>query len=314
MNSSISVALQYEALFGKAREFIRRGLRAKAIKELGEYQLWASLALELLGKAALANIHPCLVADPVHPPSLFAAAGRQISSDVKTIAAHTVFDRIKHLSRHFDTEAHEFCKNLSIRRNSELHSGELALSLSPPDVWEKRYWRVAEIILETFEADLDTWLGADEAKAPRKLIEEAAEARLQAAQDAVHQARARFEVRYKTKQQQEKARRQSHQLQIGPFIRNFQLAADTYWHRPCPACESECILAGTLLNEQVSDLQDEDSWMEYVTKSFNAEELYCPICELHIRGTDSLEGIGIETGEEVEEEREREYEPEYDNE
>ena len=49
--------------------------RAKNTKDIDEYQLWASLALELLGKAALARIHPSLIADPNHQISLFAASG-----------------------------------------------------------------------------------------------------------------------------------------------------------------------------------------------------------------------------------------------
>ena len=61
---------------------------------MGEYQLWASLALELLGKFALAQIHPCLVADPQSSVSLFAAAGVNIGTDVKTISAKTVFERL----------------------------------------------------------------------------------------------------------------------------------------------------------------------------------------------------------------------------
>ena len=40
--------------------------RSKKGGDVDEYQLWSSLALELLGKAALASIHPSLVADPTH--------------------------------------------------------------------------------------------------------------------------------------------------------------------------------------------------------------------------------------------------------
>lgn len=60
----INTAISEEALLGKSRAYIAKALRRKGEQDLEEYQLWASLALELLGKAALAHRHPCLVVDP----------------------------------------------------------------------------------------------------------------------------------------------------------------------------------------------------------------------------------------------------------
>ena len=48
-------ALAADALLGKSRVYIGRALVAKARQDTGEYQLWESLALELLGKSALAE-------------------------------------------------------------------------------------------------------------------------------------------------------------------------------------------------------------------------------------------------------------------
>src|SRR6266446_2822176 len=69
MNSTLNPALERDALYAKSQVYIRRGLRAQADNDTEEYQLWASLALELLGKAALAKVHPALVADPTHHQS-----------------------------------------------------------------------------------------------------------------------------------------------------------------------------------------------------------------------------------------------------
>jgi hypothetical protein len=66
---------------------------------MDEYQLWASLAIELLGKAALSQIHPCLIAAPNSKESLFAAAGMSIGIELRTIPAHTLFDRMAHSPR-----------------------------------------------------------------------------------------------------------------------------------------------------------------------------------------------------------------------
>ncbi len=84
MTSPRSVALLPEALYEKSRQYILRGLREKAVGTVDEYQLWASLAIELLGKAALAKVHPALIADPQDVSSLFAACGVGFSVNIKT--------------------------------------------------------------------------------------------------------------------------------------------------------------------------------------------------------------------------------------
>jgi hypothetical protein len=98
----VSTTLAADTLLAKSKAFIARALAAKGRNELGEYQLWSSLALEALGEAALADGHPCLVADPQSPASMFAAAGMNINPDVKTITAKTLFERLTHLSKRFD--------------------------------------------------------------------------------------------------------------------------------------------------------------------------------------------------------------------
>src|ERR1700737_1197343 len=98
----VALALSAEALLGKSRVYIARALAAKSRHSMAEYQLWASLSIELLGKSALAKAHPCLVADPQSYISLFAAAGMSVGTDIKTITAKTLFERLTHISKRFD--------------------------------------------------------------------------------------------------------------------------------------------------------------------------------------------------------------------
>jgi hypothetical protein len=137
-----------------------RALVAKAAGSMGEYQLWASLALELVGKAALALIHPCLVAHPNSKVSLFAAAGMSISPDIKTIAATTLFDRLTHVSKRFDENTKKFCTHMSEKRNAELHSGEAPFDGVVAASWEGRYWHTAEIILEVGDGSIEALRGS----------------------------------------------------------------------------------------------------------------------------------------------------------
>ena len=138
----IATALSHEALYGKSKVYITRGLNAKSRADHGEYQLWASLALELLGKSALAAIHPSLVADPQSYISLFAAAGINIDTDIKTIIAKTVFERLTHVSaqgkKQFDTNTAKFCQDMALKRNCSATIWMEALRRTGRPIWRSR--------------------------------------------------------------------------------------------------------------------------------------------------------------------------------
>jgi len=55
MPENVFIAIDGNALHSKSKVYIGRALARKGAGDLDEYQLWASLALELLGKAALAR-------------------------------------------------------------------------------------------------------------------------------------------------------------------------------------------------------------------------------------------------------------------
>ncbi len=85
----------YDGLWIKAKLFINRSFSASDAGNFDEAGLWASFALELLGKGALAKVNPLLIADPSDDgKSLLIAAG--VSKDFKgfkSIQAKAVFSR-----------------------------------------------------------------------------------------------------------------------------------------------------------------------------------------------------------------------------
>src|SRR4051812_20003417 len=93
------MAIGYEELFLKSKVFIDKAIRNRDLGDFDEFQLWASLSLELLGKAALASVHPSLIVDPNKPKGYLLACGRVDHKDLKmgefkTITAKTVFERL----------------------------------------------------------------------------------------------------------------------------------------------------------------------------------------------------------------------------
>jgi len=307
----IAAALSADALMGKSKVYVGRALAAKATGSMGEYQLWASLALELVGKAALARIHACLVADPQSYISLFAAAGMTVGTDIKTIIAKTLFERLTHVSTRFDKKTQDFCTNMSLKRNAELHSGEAPFEGVTAASWEGRYWHTVEIILEASNSSIESWLGADRAKAPKELLAEYTHVTEEAAKVRVQTAGEAFAER--PKKDREEALAKAAALDTWTVRRSFQLMADAIWDAKCPACGSRSFLAGVKYNEEASEEDDEESDEETVEVYYVAEEFVCPSCGLHLDSRDAIAAVGLTDDHTETETRQRQYEPDYGN-
>lgn len=312
-------ALERDALYGKSQVYIRRGLRAQSDDDSEEYQLWASLALELLGKAALAKVHPALVADPTHYQSLFAACGRQLSADIKTITAKTLFERLSHIEKAFDSRHQKFCEQMALRRNAELHSGESPFSGMSAEAWERDFWGATEIVLGMQHETLESWLGAEDSKAPTRIIEQAKEALQWAVKHRITRCKDDFEKKHQDPKRRLETIEESRRLTWNDYT------WDGRERYACPACHSSGFLGGTLWNEEVIESdpgvhefgpEGEEYYeppTEVVEKTFTVEAFVCLVCGLRLYGTNEI--IATELPEDFtdREAREREFEPDYGN-
>ncbi|MER9953919.1 hypothetical protein NKJ52_03635 [Mesorhizobium australicum] len=311
MPNDVFIAINGDALHAKSKVYISRALTRKGAGELDEYQLWASLALELLGKAALARKHPSLVVDPTHWQSMFVAAGINVTTDVKTISAKTLFERLAHLIPRFDKTIQKFCQEIAERRNTELHSADLPFRTMRLDAWEARYWHACDTILHQMGASLEQWLGAVDAKSPRQLLDEAAQALKSAVKLRVEAAKEQFEALKKAERERlavdAMLRQPRHQAEL------FKDSYDEIWAESCPACKCRAFITGEQTGEDISEEQDEGVIWEIVDREFVGEEFRCPTCDLTLTGSAEIEAAGLDDIYEDRQEREMEHEPDYGN-
>lgn len=308
----LHIALDANAIYAKSKLYIRKALLRKEGGDLDEYQLWASLAIELLGKSALARIHPSLIADPQHFQSLFAAASLNISSDIKTIAAHTLFERLRHAHPTFDEKMKSFCSAIALRRNAELHSGDTPFRSMRLEAWEAQYWHATSSILEMMSSSLDDWLGISLAETPKAILSLATEAKKQSVLVRIERAREVFEGRKKA--EREHAIEEAEERSWFHYRDLFTLVADGRWSKKCPACGGKAYLAGMQVNEDVIDTYgDEDGAWESVEVTYSAEQFHCPVCNLFLDGADEIEAADLDLEFVDISEREMEYEPDYGN-
>lgn len=306
----LQAALDPAAIYEKSKVYIQRALTAHAADDMDQYQLWASLALELLGKARLAKIHPSLVADPTHQSSMFAASGINISTDIKTITWKTLFERLHSLSPKFESQVKKFCDDMAQRRNAELHSGEVPFKPMKLESWESRYWQVVQLILEMMDLTLEEWLGAGQAKAPKNLVKHAQEATIKAAKVRFDDAKIRFSNLKDKKKKQESVEGKE------PFhFRNlFSFIFDREWTISCPSCGSNAFMAGSKYEEVVLDNYDpENPYEEDVERYYSGEQFKCLVCELQLNSREEIEAIGLDADHTEIETRERVFEPDYGN-
>ncbi|MGY8665382.1 hypothetical protein Q3C01_23865 [Bradyrhizobium sp. UFLA05-109] len=311
MPEDVFIAINGDALHSKSKVYIGRALARKGAGNLDEYQLWASLALELLGKAALARKHPSLVVDPTHWQSMFVAAGINVTTDVKTITAKPLFERLPHFVSRFDKTIQKFCQGIAERRNAELHSADLPFMTMRLDAWEARYWHACDTILDQMGSSLEQWLGAADAAAPRQLLDEAAKALEAAVKLRVLAAKEQFEALKKAERERlaAEANLREPEHQIGLFKGSY----DEIWSERCPACSCRAFMTGEQTGEDISEERDEYAIWEIVDREFAGEEFRCPTCDLSLVGSDEIAATGLDTLHEDRQEREMEYEPDYGN-
>jgi len=305
-------ALAPDALLGKSKAYIHKALLRKASDDLDEYQLWASLALELLGKAALANIHPALVADPTHSDSLFAACEVVIKVDVKTITAKTLFERLKHIISHFDEATSQFCLAIALRRNAELHSGDTPFKSMKLEAWEAKYWYATSLLLTQLDLSLDDWLGSDRSDAPKQIVKHAEQAKAQSTTIRIERASEAFKKRPKA--ERERAIQDAASRQPYHYRDMFSLLSDHIWEVECPSCSGKAFIAGIQIGENIVGSHSDygDAWDEVET-TYSAEQFRCPVCQLELEGTFEIEVAKLDTEHVETEQREMQFEPDYGN-
>ncbi|HAV12397.1 MAG TPA: hypothetical protein DCX06_02710 [Opitutae bacterium] len=312
MNYDVPPALASSALYSKSQLYIQRALVRQVSDETDEYQLWASLALELLGKSALSSIHPSLIADPLHYQSLFAASGVTVSTDIKTITAKTLFERLQHLVKPFDAKVKDFCNQVANRRNAELHSGDAPFAATRAEKWDAEYWYAVDLILTFQGQTFESWLGTDDAAMPKDIVAKAKQAKLQLVNVRIQRTAEVFKKLKKRAKQ--KALRDAELKAFDDYPRLFEHYWDASWEAECPSCTAKAFVVGELDYEDVIQTQgDEYGVWETVQRVYSGSVFRCPTCGLKLDGYDELTLAELPLEHSDTDERQMEYEPQYGN-
>ena len=153
----------HEALWSKAKVFLNRAMDPGPGRSFDEQALWASAALELLGKAALARVSPLLIAEPTEEGAniLIATGLIEGTAQFTSVSASTVFKRCQRAFRPFSaSDAQKF----AAARNEYLHGSGIGFMTLAPQAWWPRYWALAVILITAQDREIEDLVGPDRAR------------------------------------------------------------------------------------------------------------------------------------------------------
>lgn len=266
-----------DTLLAKARLYMEQ--MNSTVADEWKYGLWSALSLELLARAALANISPVLLADPQNWRNTMHALGNAPTAKKFTptsIGTKEVLARLSELLPEFNQEVAGFCSKHVERRNAELHSGEVVFTGLGTAEWLPRFYRAAKILLESMGKQL-----TDFVPDPVRALEMIASLDDAAAKAVDQDIKAHAKV-WSNKLAEE---RSAATLQATAW------ATRHTGHRvSCPACDSPAILHGSA-SGSVSTTVGNDEVVQRQTMLPSAFE--CIACGLKIAGYSKLSACGL---------------------
>ena len=299
----------HEALWSKAKVFLNRAMDPDPVRSFDEQALWASAALELLGKAALARVSPLLIAEPTEEGVNILIATGLIEGTAKftSVSASTIFKRCQRAFRPFSAaEAQQF----AAARNEYLHGSDIGFITLAPQVWWPRYWALASILVTAQDREIEDLVGPDRVQVVEayleqniKNVEQQAEALVARAKQRVAQYRAgtlpaKIQMQW----------RANPDLTIGFSYSTTEI---------CPACGG----AGTLEGDDGTDSSLEydygdgeyDPGSVWASITVPAEYFSCSQCHLVLDRYELIEQAGLPDSFEVIDNDPDLPEPEYGN-
>ncbi|WBU64814.1 hypothetical protein [Paracoccus aerodenitrificans] len=269
-----------EALYMKAERYIQH--MSAFNSDEWEYALWSSLALEFLARAALANVSPALLADTDRNwSSLYHALGFtpvEEKFSPKSITITEVFRRLLAIVPEFTKEHESFGIIHTGMRNAELHSGELAFDGVKGSTWQPRFYQCCQVLLASIGATLADFVGDDEARVAKQLIEAAADDGAKAVKGEVDAHKKVWEAKAKDERESLRA-----QAEVWASRHNGHRVA-------CPSCASTALVAGEPVAPPNQKLEEGEiiETQEYLPNQFE-----CIACRLKISGLSRLAAIGL---------------------
>ncbi len=268
-----------EALVAKAQRYADEMLK----QERGDwlFGFWASLCLEMLLRAVVADTSPVLLADNKDWNNVYFGLGQQPSAakfTPRSIQTNEVISRLESIAPSFTKEMQNFTTGFVVRRNGELHSGELAFDGLRTSDWLGTFYMTCQVLLEVLGERLDLIFGQEEERLAANLIDALKDDAAKAVMGTIVAHRKVWEE--KTEEERETLKQQAElfaRRQAGHVV-------------TCPACGTAALLRGDPSHPPVVSLEDDTivERQQMLPASFE-----CGACGLRISGYSKLHAANL---------------------
>jgi hypothetical protein len=277
----------HEAFWAKAKVFLNRAMDPGPERAFDEQALWASAALELLGKAALARVSPLLIAEPTEDGANLLIATGLIEGTARfaAVSASTIFKRCHKAFRPFNADN---ALGFANARNEYLHGPSIGFMTLPPEAWWPRFWALAVILVAALDREIEELVGLDRVPIVEAYLRQNTKNVEDRAETLVTRAKQRLA-----------------QYQAGTLPARIQMewranpdltaGIDYSSEADCPACGG----VGTLEGSDDYDSDYESDWTEdgepiaWATIHVPAEYFSCPTCHLVLDGSELIDHVGL---------------------
>lgn len=276
-----------DALWMKAKLFL--SYSADDSRSFDERALWASLALELLAKAALTRVNPTLIAHPSDDGVNLLIASGVVPGDARftSLPAKSLYSRCARVFKPFsDSQANKITQ----ARNDYLHGGVAAFTAIPEAAWWPRFWAQAAILVNAMDKRIDDLLPWEQARAVDKYLEQNTKNIEHRAEMLIERAKQRILLR--------ESGNMSAKVEAELSApRDLTAGLPHSTEITCPACGDTGRLEGEHVNEselhtEVLSEEDYDQWMDL---TIGADHFSCPNCKLVLDSYELLDAAGLDT-------------------
>lgn len=268
-----------EALLAKAQRYAEVMLEQP--RDEWQFAFWSSLSLELLARAALANVSSSLLADSRDWNNLYYALGHAPTAKKfshKSIDITNVFDRLQSILPGFTPDMADFGIVHMGRRNEELHSGSTPFDAFAPASWLPSFYEASRVLLESMGETLESFVGADEANLAAEMITASRDASAKAVRKTIEAHRTVWD-------EKDQDDRDKLTLQAAAWAKRQK------GHRVvCPACDSDALVVGAPTGPPNRELVGD----EIVETQYHLPSKFeCVACGLKIGTLAQLHAAGL---------------------
>lgn len=270
----------YDSLFAKAQVYMERAFLADRNSSL--FPFWASLGLELIGRATLSKIHPALISDPRDGHNILHAFGFGTGKETpKTIGAKTIFLRLQIIVPEFTPIDDKFCQSFINMRNEELHSGTPIFEDYPTNTWLTKFYKVLKILLSFQGKTLEDFLGIQESQIAEQMITEYNEELIAKVNEKIKKYR-------DVHNDLERSECEKKQIDSSKLLSDYVLSEKLYGNSKkvkCPSCNNDALLIGKFISQSEPKVNKD---VITVSNNILPVELKCFACGLKISSNGEL--------------------------